>query len=442
MAMRMDSFIIGLRRANVMGVGYPSRVADRRTRLIELPRPVWLLGWVSLATDAASEAIYSLLPVFLTQVLGGTAVALGIVEGAAEAANSLLKIVSGRLADRTLHRRRLVLFGYGLSSAARPLIALTTSWTQVFAVRVCDRVGKGIRGSPRDAMLAFWTTPDTRGRVFGLQRGMDHLGAVVGPSLATLFLVIYPGQYRALFWWTVVPGAVAVLLILLVPDTSSERGSAASAGGATLGTESDEDADALPRRFYLFLAVLLLFMLGNSSDAFLLLRLTDAAGGAKFVPLMWSGLHVVKATVSIASGGWSDRIGRRAVIATGWLVYAVVYLGFAVSRTLPALLACFFVYGCYFGFAEGTEKALVADLAPASRRGTAFGLYNAVQGFGALVASVLFGAIWNWQGARAAFAVGASFAFIATALLIAVVRPTQGAALVNARRPRRSGGPQ
>src|SRR5437660_8526902 len=271
---------------------------------------------------------------------------------------------------------------------------------QVFAVRVADRVGKGVRGAPRDAMLAAWATADTRGRVYGLQRGMDHLGAVVGPAGMTLFLLLYPGQYRTLFLWTIVPGAIAVALIFLVPEETSAP--------APLATSNrDVDDTRLPRRFHSFVVVLALFMLGNSSDAFLLLRLTDAAGGARFVPLMWSALHVVKASVSIASGGWSDRIGRRAVIATGWLVYAMVYGGFAVSRSLPALLGWFLIYGFYFGFAEGTEKALVADLAPASRRGTAFGVYNAVQGLGALAASVLFGGIWTAYGAAAAFGFGA-----------------------------------
>src|SRR5262245_14385002 len=165
-------------------------------RTSRIPRPVWIFGWISLATDAASEAIYSLLPFFLTQVLGATAVSLGIVEGGAEAVNSLLKIVSGQLADRTRRKRRLVLAGYSISSAVRPLMAFGMTWTHVFAVRVADRVGKGIRGAPRDAMLAAWATPTTRGRVYGLQRGMDHLGAVVGPALATVFLVLYPGQYR------------------------------------------------------------------------------------------------------------------------------------------------------------------------------------------------------------------------------------------------------
>jgi MFS family permease len=395
--------------------------------MLSIPRPVWLLGWVSLATDAASEAIYSLLPFFLTQVLGATAVSLGIVEGAAEAANSLVKIVSGRIADRSRGKRWLVLLGYGVSSFVRPFIAIASTWTQVFTIRVIDRVGKGVRGAPRDAMLAAWASSTMRGRVYGFHRGMDHLGAVVGPALATLFLVFYPGEYRTLFALTIVPGAIAVALIFFVPEDRSVGAELArpnpSGVGAELpvGSGFSRTNDALPRRFHLFMGVLALFMLGNSSDAFLLLRLTDAAGSARLVPLMWSALHVVKASVSMIAGSWSDRIGRRTVIAIGWLVYAIVYGGFAISSTLPALLAWFLVYGFYFGFAEGTEKALVADLAPASRRGMAFGIYNAVQGVGALAASVLFGVIWKVYGAPVAFGVGAALALVATALLFIVV---------------------
>jgi MFS family permease len=388
-----------------------------RGRVIDLPTGVWLLGWVSLATDAAGEAIYPLLPFFLTQVLGASPVALGVIEGGAEAANSLLKIVSGRLADRGGAKRPLVLLGYSLSSAIRPLIAVATTWTQVFAVRVADRVGKGVRSAPRDAMLATWATPATRGKVYGFHQGMDNLGAVIGPLLASLFLVFCPGRYRPLFALTIVPGAVAVALLFLLPD--------ADGPGAVAASPSPVPADAppapLPPRFHWFMAVLTLFMIGNSTDAFLLLRLTGAAGGPRFVPLMWAGIHVVKTAVSVVGGSWSDRIGRRTVIAIGWIVYAVVYAGFAISDTLPALLIWFLIYGFYFGLAEGTEKALVADLAPASRRGAAFGIYNAVSGLGALTASIIFGLIWNAYGAPAAFATGAALAFVATALLFVVV---------------------
>jgi sugar phosphate permease len=389
------------------------------------PRAVWLLGWVSLATDAATEAIYPLLPFFLTRVLGASAVSLGVIEGAAEAVSSVLKVASGRVADRSTSKRPFVFFGYGVSSLTRPFIAFTSTWPQVFAIRVLDRVGKGVRGAPRDAMLATWATPATRGQVYGFHRAMDHLGAVIGPTLASAFLWFYPDHYRTLFALTIVPGAIAVTLILFVPERSADAPASSPIEPQPPRASGDRapSAAALPRDFTAFMLVLALFTLGNSTDAFLLLKLTDAAGGVKWIPLLWAALHLVKAGVSVAGGSWSDRIGRRAVIGLGWIVYAAVYAGFAVSESLPALIAWFLVYGCYFGFAEGTEKALVADLAPAARRGLAFGLYNAVQGLGALAASVIFGVIWNTFGAPTAFSLGSALALAATALLFLCVRP-------------------
>jgi MFS family permease len=392
--------------------------------VFKLPRPVWLLGWVSLATDAATEAMYPLLPFFLTRMLGAGVVSLGIIEGAAEGVNSILKIFAGRLADRSRAKRPLVLAGYAVSSFARPFIAVTTGWTQVFTVRVLDRVGKGVRTAPRDAMLATWATPTTRGRVYGFHRGMDNVGAVIGPVLATLFLFFYPGQYRTLFALTVIPGAIAVALLLFIrePDEIKLMGDTTTPRGA----DAPSDVPAhLPSSFRRFMLVLSIFTLGNSTDAFLLLRLTNAAGTVRAVPLMWAALNVIKAATSMVAGNWSDRVGRRTVIAIGWIVYAVVYGGFALSTSVAALFAWFLVYGFYFGFAEGTEKALVADLAPAESRGLAFGIYNAVIGGGGLAASVVFGLVWTAFGSQAAFGFGAALAFIATALLFIVV-PSQG----------------
>lgn len=414
-------------------------------RVFDLPQPVWLLGWVSLATDSATEAIYPLLPFFLTRVLGAGAVSLGVLEGAAEAVNSILKIVSGRMADRAPRKRPLVLFGYGISSLARPFIALATTWTQVFIVRVLDRVGKGVRGAPRDAMLAIWTTPTTRGKVYGFHRSMDHIGAVVGPAMASVYLWFYPEHYRTLFALTIIPGAIAVALIFKVPEevqlTAFAEAAALEKPGTTYrsadaavaksdvvksdGVSSFTRTSPLSGEFIAFMLVLTLFTLGNSTDAFLLLKLTDVAGTAKFIPLMWAALHVIKAGVSLAGGSWSDRIGRRTVIVSGWVVYAVVYAGFAISSRLPALVAWFLLYGFYFGFAEGTEKALVADLAPPDRRGFAFGVYNAVQGLGSLAASVVFGLVWNWYGAATAFGLGAALALTASALLFVAVPPSR-----------------
>jgi MFS family permease len=384
-----------------------------------LPRSVWLLGWVSFATDAATEAIYPLLPFFLTNVLGAGAVSLGVVEGAAEAANSVLKIMSGRLADRSRVKKPIVLVGYAISSAVRPLIAAAQSWTHVLTIRLVDRVGKGVRGAPRDAMLAGFAADGTRGRIFGFHRAMDHAGAVVGPLAATAFLFLYPGAYRTLFALTIVPGAIAVALLILVKEEEEVERDVPLKPDATTGGVR---AELLPPAFTRFMLVLALFTLGNSTDAFLLLKLTDAAGGAQYVPLMWSALHVVKASVSVYGGAWSDRIGRRAVIAVGWMIYAAVYAGFAVSTSLTTLLPLFLVYGLYFGLVEGTEKALVADLAPLSRRGYAFGIYNAVLGFGQLAASVLFGLLWTAFGPSIAFIAGAALALVSTALLFVVVQ--------------------
>jgi len=245
-----------------------------------------------------------------------------------------------------------------------------------------------------------------------------------------LFLLLYPEHYRTLFALTIIPGAIAVALIFLVPEqarpASTESAVVSGLSRTAASLDGDDPRTPLPHRFTLFMLVLALFTLGNSTDAFLLLRLTDVAGTAKYVPLMWAALHVVKATVSVAGGSWSDRIGRRSVIALGWLVYTAVYAGFAASSTLTALLVWFLVYGFYFGFAEGTEKALVADLSPAERRGFAFGIYNAVQGLGALAASVMFGVIWKVFGAASAFGFGASLALAATMLLF-VVLPVQQA---------------
>src|SRR3954466_5047505 len=232
-----------------------------------LPRPVWLLGWVSLATDAATELVYPLLPFFLTRVLNAGAVSLGVIEGAAEATNSLLKIWAGRAADRSTKKRPLVVLGYSVSSLPRPFIALTATWTQVLAVRIFDRVGKGVRSAPRDAMLAAWATPDTRGKVYGFHRGMDHVGAIIGPLLASAYLFFYPDSYRTLFALTIVPGAIAVALIFLIEEPASPQPATVDAGGASAS------ATPLPPSLTKFMWVLSLFTLGNSTDAFLLLRL-------------------------------------------------------------------------------------------------------------------------------------------------------------------------
>jgi MFS family permease len=372
---------------------------------------------VSLFTDAATEMIYPLLPVYLSRVLGVGALSLGVIEGVAEGVNSLLKVVSGRVSDRWSRRKPIVIAGYALSSFARPFIAVTGSWMQVLAIRAIDRTGKGIRGAPRDAMLAHYATPGTRGRVYGFHRAMDHTGAIIGPLIAAAFLFAWPGEYRTLFALTIVPGAVAVWLLFRVPEdvTAQESASAGRAGGPPTASQ-----DGLPGRFWNLLAVILLFSLGNSADAFLLLRLSEAIGHDAWIPLLWSALHVMKASSSAYGGALSDRIGRKAVIVAGWGIYAAVYIGFAAVESATGLVACFLVYGTYFGLSEGSEKALVADVAPLALRGTAFGWYNAALGVGALLASVVFGVLYERFGHAVAFTAGAALATGAAVLLILI----------------------
>lgn len=379
-----------------------------------LTRPVWLLGWVSFFTDMASEMVYPLLPLFLTRVLGASAMSLGVIEGAAEAANSVLKVVSGWLADRWGTPKKLVLGGYGLSSAVRPLIAIATSWPQVLAIRFSDRLGKGIRGAPRDAMLADFAPANARGRVYGFHRAMDHAGAVAGPLLASAYLYFHPGDYRTLFTLTIIPGVVVILVLLRVP----ERAKAAPTPAASPTNRSNPGNRVdLGSRFYKAMFVILLFSLGNASDAFLLLRLSDLGIAAFWIPLLWSALHVVKVVASLGGGALSDTFGRRTMIGLGWIVYALVYAGFGVFDARPAVVAIFLAYGLYFGLTEGVEKAWVADMAPATSRGTAFGIYNAVLGAGSLAASLLFGLIWTRVSPHAAFMTGAGLALLATVQL-------------------------
>ena len=387
--------------------------------MASLPRPVWLLGWASLFTDAATEMIYPLLPVYLSRVLGAGAISLGIIEGVAEGVNSVLKIASGRLSDRWPRRRPIVIAGYLLSSIARPFIAVTTGWTQVLAIRAIDRTGKGIRGAPRDAMLAEFATVATRGRVFGFHRAMDHTGAIVGPLIAMAFLFAWPGEYRTLFALTIVPGALAVWMLLKVPERARTPAESRIQNGIQNEESRIENVD-LPARLWAVLAIILVFSLGNSADAFLLLRLSTALGHEAYIPLLWSALHVVKASLSMYCGSLSDRVGRKAVIVCGWCVYAIVYVGFAMTDSAAWLVGWFLMYGVHFGLTEGAEKALVADLAPPGARGAGFGFYNAAVGVGALLASLVFGVLYERFGHTTAFATGAGLAAVAAVLLVLV----------------------
>ena len=385
-----------------------------------LTRNVVILGCVSLLNDAASEMIYPLLPVFLTSVLGAGPVALGVIEGIAESTASFLKLYSGYLSDRVRRRKGWVVAGYTISNIIRPLIALAGSWVQVLALRFSDRVGKGLRTSPRDAMIADSTPPEYRGTAYGFHRAMDHGGAIIGPLFATGLLLAFPDRLATVFLLSFIPGTLAVLLLLA---GLREREAVPREGGSRFDVRSAWAE--ISSDFRKYLAIIVVFTLGNSTDAFLLLRAQALGVPVALLPAIWVVLHLVKMAFSIPGGMLSDRLGRKKVIVAGWIVYALVYAGFAFADRHWHAWALFAVYGIYFGLTEGVEKALVADLAPARLRGSAFGLYHLAVGFGALPASLLFGLVWERYGAASAFGMGAGFALLSSVMLAAlnVTRP-------------------
>lgn len=394
---------------------YRSRVTHAPRR--PLGRNVIALGVVSLLTDVSSEIIYPLLPLFLTSVLGVGPGAIGAIEGAAETTAALLKLASGWWSDRVSRRKPLVVAGYALAAVARPLVAIAQSATQVLAIRLSDRVGKGIRSSPRDALIADSVDPSVRGRAFGFHRAMDHAGAVIGPLIAWGLLQREQLPLRTVFWVAAIPGLLSVVaLVAFVRDVP--RAAPSVATRASGGLKSDAKLGA---RFWSYLAIVMLFTLGNSSDAFLILRANQLGVPVALVPLLWAALHVVKSASSMPGGVVSDRIGRRTVIVAGWIVYALVYLAFGRASEAWQAWALFGAYGLYFGLTEGVERALVADIVPASRRGTAFGWYNLAVGLAALPASLLFGVVWERAGVTAAFTLGAAFAAVAAIGLAALV---------------------
>ncbi|MDX2000387.1 MAG: MFS transporter [Thermoanaerobaculia bacterium] len=380
-----------------------------------LPRLAVLLGVTSFLSDVASEMIYPLLPVLLATSLGAGALAVGWVEGAAESLAAFLKLLAGWGSDRSRRKKPWVVAGYALAGVARPLVAFAGSVGQVLAVRLTDRVGKGLRSAPRDALLAAAVDPADRGRAFGFHRAADHAGALVGPLVAAALLAFGWGL-ETVFLWAFLPGLLAPLVVLfgvrerLVPEAVP-----AAAGG--LGLAPGEGRALAP-----YLVTLALFTLGNSTDAFLLLRAVELGVPAAAVPLLWAFLHAVKSGLATWGGGLSDRLGRRRVITCGWGLYGLVYLGLAGATTAWQVWGLFALYGLHYALVEGAEKALVADFVPAARRGAAFGWYHGVIGLCALPASVAFGALWQLAGASVAFTCGALLAGFATALLATWVR--------------------
>ncbi len=425
---------------------------DRLTRGIT--RNVVALGAVSLLTDISSELLFYVVPLFLANVLAASPSVIGLIEGVAESTAALIKLGSGALSDRLRRRRLLVGAGYVTSVLAKALYLVASAWPVVFAARLGDRVGKGIRTAPRDALIADSTPPEARGRAFGFHRAMDTTGAVVGVGVAALVVgglqggatTIDAGTFRALVLLALVPGVLAVVVIgvgvhdvarpaappssgeTLVPPSAAERPAARPA--ASRGSWR-----AFPPAFWLFVAATALFTLGNSSDAFLALRSQQLGVGVRDLLVIVIAFNVANALVAWPVGALSDRVGRRGLIGLAWTLYAAVYAGFALAPSAVAVPVLWIAYGAYYGVAEAVGRAMVADLAPVELRATGYGILNAVVGLAILPASLAAGLLWDGFGPAAPFWFGSACAVAGLAVLVLFVRPTPSARTAAPARP-------
>jgi len=366
-----------------------------------------IVGLVSLFTDISSEMIYPLVPLYLTAVLGATPGILGLIEGIAESLASVLKLFSGRIADKFAQRKSLAIVGYGLSAVGKVLFVVAASWVGILWARIADRFGKGIRTAPRDALIVESTSPEMRGKAFGFHRAMDTAGAVIGISAAYWLFTHYQGQYILVFWLAVIPALLGVLCLFWASEPVKSK--AASAKKLVFSWQG------LDKRLKYFIVVSFLFNLGNSSNQFLLIR----AGTSGFTPaeviLLYLLMNITYFIISYPAGVVSDIIGRRSLLVAGYALYGLVYLGFAMAHVAWQFIALFAIYGLYIGLTDGVEKALLADIAPGEQRATVYGLHAMVVGVALLPASILAGFLWDTFGAAVPFWFGGATGLTAAA---------------------------
>ena len=395
-----------------------------KRRVFGLNPNVFFLGIVSLLTDVSSEMIFTLVPLFLFNVLSIGTPIIGLVGGLSESADAIFRIFSGWLSDRMGKRKPLAVLGYTISTIAKPFMYLASSWGAVLAVRFGDRIGKGIRTSPRDALVADSVSAGERGRGFGLHRAMDTFGAFLGLAIAAVIIYQVQGGELALslktYQWLiligVVPAVLAVLVLLFfVRDRRSSAGNTSSQAGL-------KSIGGFDTRFKLFLAIMAVFTLGNSSDFFVILRAQNLGSSVLYVVLMLALFNITYAVTSMPAGILSDRLGRRWVITLGWFIYALVYLGFALASELWQVWLLFASYGVYYGLVEGVARAFIADLVPEEKRGTAYGLYHGVVGLALLPASLIAGWLWQAYSPAAPFYFGACLAFLAMLGIMVLIR--------------------
>lgn len=385
-------------------------------------RNVFFTGLVSFFMDVSSEMIYPLVPLFLTSVLGVNMSMIGLIEGIAESTASLLKVFSGWFSDRTRQRKNLMLAGYTISTLSRPIMALAGSWQQVLSSRLTDRLGKGIRTAPRDAIIAESTQATHFGRAFSFHRAMDTLGAVVGPAIAFFLLGIFNNDYRTIFWLSMVPGVIAVILIILFIEEKKKQ------------VTSQKERPRLTFKHFdwkvkFFIMISTLFALGNSSDAFLILRAQQVGIPALTIPVVYLVFNLVYSMSAIPAGMAADTFGKKRIILLGFVLFAGLYYGFAVVKNVSAVWLLFGLYGLFMALTEGIQKAFLATIIPPDMKATAFGLYAAAVGLAMLPASLIAGWLWEHVSPAATFYFGAATATLSALLFIVLmylIRSSQG----------------
>ncbi len=391
-----------------------------RASIKQLPRNVWAVGFTSFFMDVSSDMVINILPLFLANVLGVQTSIIGLIDGIAEATASLLKLFSGWLSDRVGGRKWIAVVGYGLSAVSKPFFYFASSWGLVAGVRWADRVGKGVRTAPRDALVADSVTKETRGLAFGFNRAMDKAGAFLGLMIAagvvwmtqTNKVELSKSTFQTLVLLSLVPGFLAVISLAV--------------GAKDVAVKEQREAPKISLRnmgkpFRIFLVIVSIFTLGNSADSFLVLRAQNLGVSVMGILIMLAAYNLVIALVATPAGSLSDRIGRRKLIIGGWFVYAAIYLGFALAQQAWQVYLLYVIYGFYYGLSIGTTNAVVADLVPENLRGTAYGTYNAVIGLLAFPASFIAGVLWQGLGSWSGFGPSAPFLFGGTLALIAAL---------------------
>ena len=388
------------------------------SRMRQVPRTVWALGFVSMFMDISSEMIHSLLPVFLVAGLGASPALVGVIEGVAEATASITKVFSGWLSDRLGHRKILAALGYGLGALTKPIFPLAITPYEVLGARFADRIGKGMRGAPRDALVADVTPEELRGAAFGLRQSLDTVGAFLGPLLAVGLMALLNDNMRAVFGYAIIPAAIAVILLVL----GVEEPRASKAAHVVKAPIRWSEVRSIGTRFWLAVVVGVLFTMARFSEAFLVLRGRDAGIPLTFIPFVLIAMNVVYAVTSAPLGSVSDKVGRKPVLVAGLVAMVAADLVLAFMSNIAGLIVGVALWGLHMGCSQGLLAALVADTAPARLRGTAFGLFNLASGVTLLAASALAGALWSARGASVTFLTGAGFAMAALIGMLVLTR--------------------